>query len=242
MNNIIQVRDLIAEYEGNRVLNKVSINVPKSKIFVILGGSGCGKTTLLKHIIGLLYPVSGSIKLFGKETVGMEEKEFERILLRCGMLFQEGALLNSLSIRENLAISLRQHTNLSEELIQRLVRTKLHLVELDQAIDLYPSELSGGMKKRAAMARSIALDPDILFCDEPSAGLDPITAAAIDNLLIKLKEQLNMTIVAVTHVIDSVRRIADEIIFLDNGKVLFSGTFEQAEKSEVPQIKRFLEV
>lgn len=239
MDNIIQVKDLITEYQEKRILDRVNVSVPKGKIFVILGGSGCGKTTLLKHIIGLLFPVSGSIKLFGEEIVGMEEDDFEKILTRCGMLFQAGALLNSLTIRENVAIPLRQHTNLSEELIDRIIRIKLHLVELDHAIDLHPSELSGGMQKRAALARSLALDPDILFCDEPSAGLDPITSAAIDKLLIKLKTQLDMTIVVVTHVIESVRRIADEIIFLDKGKVLFSGSFSEAEKSDIPQLQSF---
>lgn len=239
MDNIIEVKDLITEYQEKRILDRVNVSVPKGKIFVILVGSGCGKTTLLKHIIGLLFPVSGSIKLFGEEIVGMEEDDFDKILTRCGMLFQAGALLNSLTIRENVAIPLRQHTNLSEELIDRIIRIKLHLVELDHAIDLHPSELSGGMQKRAALARSLALDPDILFCDEPSAGLDPITSAAIDKLLIKLKTQLDMTIVVVTHVIESVRRIADEIIFLDKGKVLFSGSFSEAEKSDIPQLQSF---
>lgn len=241
MKYIIEVKDLITEYNGERILDGVRLNIEPGSIFAILGGSGCGKTTLLKHIIGLLYPVSGSIKIFGKETVGMEEADFEKILEKCGMLFQEGALLNSITVGENISIPLRQHTDLDEDIIQRVVRTKLHLVELDYALHLYPSELSGGMKKRVALARAIAMDPEILFCDEPSAGLDPITTREIDNLLKKLQEQLDMTIVAVTHVIDSVRRIADEIVFLHDGKVLFTGSFEQAEKSNNPQIKKFLE-
>lgn len=239
MSSIIEVKDLITEYNGERILDGVSVDVKKGSIFVILGGSGCGKTTLLKHIIGLLFPVSGSIKVFGQEIVGMEEKKFEEILENCGMLFQEGALLNSLSVGENIAIPLRQHTDLDEEIIQRVVRTKLHLVELDYALNLSPSELSGGMKKRVALARAIALDPKILFCDEPSAGLDPVTTREIDKLLMKLRDQLDMTIVAVTHVVDSVRRIADEIIFLDDGKVMFTGSFDKAEKSDIPQIKKF---
>ncbi|MBS3742041.1 MAG: ATP-binding cassette domain-containing protein [Candidatus Cloacimonetes bacterium] len=241
MSKIIEVNDLITEYNGERILDGVSLSIDSGSIFAILGGSGCGKTTLLKHIIGLLYPVSGSIKIFGRETVGMEEKKFEQILEKCGMLFQEGALLNSLSVKENIAIPLRQHTYLDEDIIQRVVRTKLHLVELDYALNLYPSELSGGMKKRVAMARAIAMDPKILFCDEPSAGLDPVTTREIDNLLNKLREQLDMTIVAVTHVIDSVRRIADEIVFLHDGQILFTGSFEEATKSDIPQIKEFFQ-
>ncbi len=239
MNSIIEVKDLITEYNGVRILDGISVEIKKGSIFVILGGSGCGKTTLLKHIIGLLSPVFGSIKMFGQEIVGLEEKQFKSLLEQCGMLFQAGALLNSLTVGENIAIPLRQHTNLEEELIQRVVRTKLHLVELDYALNLSPSELSGGMKKRVAMARAIALDPKILFCDEPSAGLDPITTREIDKLLIKLRDQLDMTIVAVTHVIESVRRIADEIVFLHDGKIMFSGSFDKAKKSNIPQIKEF---
>ncbi|MCK4338759.1 MAG: ATP-binding cassette domain-containing protein, partial [Candidatus Cloacimonetes bacterium] len=152
---------------------------------------------------------------------------------------QNGALLNSLTIRENVAIPLRQHTNLSEPLIQRLVRTKLHLVELDEAIDMSPAQLSGGMRKRAALARAIALDPIVLFCDEPTAGLDPVTSEAIDSLIKKLNTQLNMTIVVITHELASIHRIADRIVFLDKGEVLYFGKLENAKNSKMSQINNF---
>jgi phospholipid/cholesterol/gamma-HCH transport system ATP-binding protein len=238
---IIEVQNLTTEFDGKRILNSVSMDVIENEILVILGGSGCGKTTLLKHIIGLHTPVSGSIKIFNKEIIGMDEVEFENILKKVGVLFQNGALLNSLSVRENVAIPLRQHTNLSEPVIQRLVRIKLHLVELDEAIDMFPSQLSGGMRKRAALARAIALDPVVLFCDEPTAGLDPVTAASIDELIRKLNLQLNMTIIVITHELASINRIADKVVFLDNGEVLFWGKFEDAKKSDIPQIVNFFE-
>lgn len=236
---VIEVRNLITEFDEKRILDNVSLDVVEDEVMVILGGSGCGKTTLLKHIIGLHSPVSGSIKIFDKEIIGMDEVDLENILKRVGVLFQNGALLNSLTIRENVAIPLRQHTNLSEPLIQRLVRTKLHLVELDEAIDMSPAQLSGGMRKRAALARSIALDPLILFCDEPTAGLDPVTSEAIDSLIKKLNIQLNMSIVVITHELASIHRIADRIVFLDKGEVLYFGKLENAKNSKISQINNF---
>jgi len=242
MNNIIEVKDLVTEYDGRRILDGISINIKENEVFIILGGSGCGKTTLLKHIIGLLEPVSGSIKVFGKEITTMEEEDFEEILMKCGVLFQNGALLNSLTIGQNVAIPIEQHTDFKRALIDRMIKTKLKLVELGNAADLSPAELSGGMRKRAALARAIALDPQILFCDEPSAGLDPITSAAIDSLLLKLKEQLNMTIVVVTHELVSIHRIADRIVFLDKGKALFVGTLKEALDCDIKEIQEFFSV
>ncbi len=172
----------------------------------------------------------------------MDEPEFDSILSRVGMLFQNGALLNSISISENVSIPLEQHTKLSTEIMEKMIRVKLNLVNLGHAENLFPSELSGGMKKRAALARAIALDPDILFCDEPSAGLDPITSAALDELILKLKNLLKMTIVIVTHELASIHRIADKIIFLDEGKVLFTGSLKDAMKSKVPEIETFFRV
>ncbi|MCD6330064.1 MAG: ATP-binding cassette domain-containing protein [Candidatus Cloacimonetes bacterium] len=242
MEKIIKIKDLITEYDGRRILDGITLDIKENEVFIILGGSGCGKTTLLKHIIGLLKPVSGSIEVFDQEIVGMEEEDLDEILMKCGVLFQNGALLNSLSVGENVAIPLEQHSNLDRELINRIIETKLNLVELAHAMYLSPAELSGGMKKRAALARAIALDPLILFCDEPSAGLDPITSKAIDDLLLQLKRQLNMTIVVVTHELASIHRIADRIVFLDQGKALFVGTLKEALASDIKEIREFFTV
>ncbi len=239
MNPIIQVRNLTAQYDEEIVLDDVSIDVYPNEIAIILGKSGCGKTTLLKNIIRLYQPSSGTIEILGQDVTWMEEIEFNKILRKIGVLFQNGALLNSLTVADNIAIPLEQHTDLPPSLIRRLVREKLHLVELDNAGSLLPSQLSGGMRKRAALARAIALDPLILFGDEPTAGLDPVTAAALDQLLLKLRRLLNMTLVIVTHELTSIQRIADRIIFLDRGKVIFQGTLDAAKQSSISTIQRF---
>jgi phospholipid/cholesterol/gamma-HCH transport system ATP-binding protein len=239
MEPIIRVRELVAKYKEKTILENINIDIFPNEITVILGKSGCGKTTLLKNIIRLYQPHSGRIEIFGEDVTFMEEKEFNKILTRIGMLFQNGALLNSITVGENIAIPLEQHTDLPASIIRRLVRKKLNLVDLDHAMYLYPSQLSGGMRKRAALARAISLDPKILFCDEPSAGLDPVTAIGLDRLLLKLRDLLKMTLVLVTHELASIRRIADRIIFLENGQVLFYGKFEDALSSDIPAIRDF---
>ncbi len=239
MEPIIRVKNLTTQFDGRIILDDISVDFYPNEITVILGKSGCGKTTLLKHIIKLYHPTSGSIEIMGQDVTWMEEAPFNEILRKIGVLFQNGALLNSITVGDNISIPLEQHTDLPPAIIQRLVRTKLHLVELDHAINLFPSQLSGGMRKRASLARAIALDPVILFGDEPSAGLDPVTAGALDKLLFNLRDILNMTLVVVTHELASIRRIADRIVFLDEGKVLFQGKLEDAEKSDVPAIRDF---
>ncbi len=239
MHPIIQVKNLTVQYDQKIILDDITIDIYPNEITVILGKSGCGKTTLLKNIIKLYQPTSGSVEIFDQDITWMEENEFNKILRKIGVVFQNGALLNSLTVEENIAIPLEQHTNLPPTLIQRLVQTKLHLVELDHAIHLFPSQLSGGMRKRAALARAIALDPVILFGDEPTAGLDPVTAAALDHLLVKLRDILNMTLVIVTHELASIHRIADRIIFIDQGRVLYQGKLREAKSLPVPAIQRF---
>ena len=236
---LVEVEHVTAGFEGSIVLDDVSMNAHKHDITVILGASGCGKTTLLKNIIRLYQPRSGSIRLFGQEITTMDDPEFDRILEKIGVLFQNGALLNSIPISENIAIPIKQHTFLSPRLVERLVRIKLDLVGLQKAASRLPSQLSGGMRKRAALARSIALDPPLLFCDEPTAGLDPVTADSLDRLILNMRDQLGMTIVVVTHEISSIRRIADRIVFMDAGKILFTGTLQEARQAGIEKIDHF---
>jgi phospholipid/cholesterol/gamma-HCH transport system ATP-binding protein len=237
--NVIEIKGLVARYDDKTVLEDINLEIKKGEIFVILGSSGGGKTTLLKHIVGLLKPSEGEIKIFGKVTNGMEVEDLEQILKRIGMLFQGGALINSMEVWENVAMPLEQHTKLNTDVIRTLVKQKLSLVNLSQAYRLFPSELSGGMKKRVALARAISMDPEILFFDEPSAGLDPITAMELDELIIDLKNKLGITLVIVTHELESIKRIADRIIYLQKGKNAFCGTLDEAKKADIDEINKF---
>jgi phospholipid/cholesterol/gamma-HCH transport system ATP-binding protein len=236
---IIKVEHIYSGYQDRDILSNISLEVFPNEVLVILGVSGCGKTTLLKHLIGLMRPKRGNIEILGQNLIAADEHEQRNILKQIGVLFQNGALLNSLPLSENLAIPLQQHTSLSDEIITQLVKVKLGLVGLEYAYDYFPAQLSGGMRKRAALARALALDPVILFADEPGAGLDPVTAASLDHLLLTLKEQLGMTLVVVTHEVGSIRRIASRILYLHEGEVLFSGSLADALATDIPQLANF---
>jgi len=239
---IIRTKDLCARYGDQNILTDISVDIYPNKVTVILGGSGCGKTTLIRNILRLEEPVSGSVTYWGDEVTGMDSEQFNGYLKRIGVLFQNGALMNSLSVFENIGIPLEQHTKLPMTLRRRMIRTKLSLVDLGHTEHLLPAELSGGMKKRAALARAIIMDPEILICDEPSAGLDPQTSANLDELILDLKEKLHMTIIIVTHELASIHRIADQIIFLDGGRVLFQGSLSAAKQAKIAKIDNFFEV
>jgi phospholipid/cholesterol/gamma-HCH transport system ATP-binding protein len=227
--SIIQIENVSVRYGIRAVLDNVSMSVSPSEIRVILGPSGCGKTTLLKTMVGLLTPFSGTVKLFGRTLGELDSQESMALLRRVGILFQNGALLGSLTVSENVALPLEMHTTLGPELINEIVALKLSQVGLSDAAGLLPQELSGGMRKRAALARALVLDPPLLFCDEPSAGLDPVTAAGLDELLLTLRRQLSITIVVVTHELASIKMIADNVVFLHDGRVLYQGNLDKAE-------------
>jgi phospholipid/cholesterol/gamma-HCH transport system ATP-binding protein len=221
---VIEVENLIVKYGERVVLNNINTKIAASEIRVILGTSGCGKTTLLKTLVGLLEPDQGTVKLFGKEIKDADSPETADILKHVGVLFQNGALLGSLTVGENVALPLQMHTVLPRGLMREIVQLKLTQVDLPGTYNLMPQELSGGMRKRAALARALVLDPPLVFCDEPSAGLDPVTSAGLDDLLLRLRENLGITILVVTHELSSIRTIADNVVFLHDGVVLFDGS------------------
>ncbi len=239
---VVEVRRLYAAFDNTVVLSDVSFSAYKGEVTVILGGSGSGKTTLLKHLLAL-YPVErGFVSVLGKDVATLREAEQVELYLQMGVFYQSGALLNSLTVAENIALPLTQHSTLPKELIDEIVHMKLGLVNLSHAFHLYPSQLSGGMMKRVALARAIVMDPPILFCDEPGAGLDPVSLESLDNLILNLKNKLGMTVVMVTHEVSSILRTADRIVFLDKGMVALEGELTKALHSEVPAVKEFFSV
>ncbi len=212
---IIQVRDLVARYGEDTILNRISFDVRRGEILVIVGGSGCGKSTLLKHLIGLYQPHSGQVVIDGDDITTCNEKTFQKILRKIGVLYQSSALLGSMTIAENIALPIKEYTELSKRSVDTMVKMKLNLVNLNGYENYLPSEISGGMKKRAGLARAMALNPRILFFDEPSAGLDPISSAELDNLIISINKNLETTVVIVTHELQSIFTVAHRVIMLD---------------------------
>jgi len=214
------VRDLVCRFGEQTVLDGVDMDVYDGEILVIMGGSGSGKSTLLRHMIGTFIPDSGTVKVFGEDLAQLDEHGMNKVRRQFGILFQSGALFNSMSVADNIALSLREHTDLDSDIIKFIVKIKLEQVGLREASEKFPSQISGGMKKRAGLARALALDPKLLFYDEPSAGLDPVTSATIDQLILDLAKKAGATSVVVTHDMDSAFVIADRMAMLDKGKML----------------------
>jgi phospholipid/cholesterol/gamma-HCH transport system ATP-binding protein len=212
------------------VLNGINLDIHEGETMVIMGGSGCGKSTLLRHLIGSLKPTSGTIKLFGHDLSSLDEAGLDKVRSYFGILFQSGALFNSMTVAENVALPLREHTELDGTTIDIMVKIKLEQVGLREHAEKFPSQISGGMKKRAGLARALALDPRILFYDEPSAGLDPVTSAEIDQLMLDLTRKLGVTSVVVTHEMDSAFTIADRMVMLDKGRCLKIAKREDYER------------
>ncbi|MGN6625807.1 MAG: ABC transporter ATP-binding protein [Tepidisphaeraceae bacterium] len=237
---IIKVDKATKIYGSRPVLDQIELDVAPGETLVIMGGSGSGKSTLLRMMIGSIPIDAGDIVVMGKCLCGMSGRELDAYRKSIGILFQSGALYNSMTLAENVALPLREHTDLSDNTIEILVKIKLELVGLREHASKLPSEISGGMKKRAGLARALALDPKILFYDEPSAGLDPVTSAEIDELIIKLNKVLGVTSVVVTHEMDSAFRIADRMVLLNHGKFVVSGTPEQMRASEDPLVHQFI--
>jgi len=217
---LISVKNLVKRFDGRTVLDGINLDVMPGEIMVIMGGSGSGKSTLLRHMIGSLTPDEGEVSLFGQNLARLNDEGMNKVRKKFGILFQSGALFQSMTIAENVALPLQEHTTLDQNIINIQVKIKLELVGLREHADKYPAQISGGMKKRAGLARALALDPRILFYDEPSAGLDPVTSAGIDRLIMDLTKKLGVTSVVVTHDMDSAFTIADRMAMLDKGKML----------------------
>ncbi len=237
----IVVKDLRVNYGDREILHGINFEAPAGETLVILGGSGSGKSTLLRTLVGLEQPTHGEIWIGDRNFPSMNEAERDELRKKMGMSFQGGALFGSMTVGENVALPLREHTQLDDSTIQIIVRLKLDQVGLSGFQNYMPAQLSGGMKKRAAIARALAMDPEMLFFDEPSAGLDPIIAAGIDELILKLKKTFHMTIIVVTHELASAFLIADRMILIDKGNIVADGTTEQLRASSQPRVRQFLD-
>jgi len=234
------VKNVVTQFGLNRVHDGVSLHVDQGEIYGLLGGSGSGKTTLLKEMIMLLEPKAGEITILGQNILTSSNKDKDYLRRQWGVLFQNGALFSSLTVAENVAISLKEYTDIPAYLLSDIVSMKISMVGLPPHVgSLYPAELSGGMIKRASLARALAMDPKLLFLDEPTSGLDPVGAAAFDQLILQLRDMLELTIVMVTHDLDSIWTTVDRLAVLGDKKVIVEGTLDDVNRSEHPDIKAF---
>ncbi|OIQ49526.1 putative ABC transporter ATP-binding protein [Pseudodesulfovibrio hydrargyri] len=237
----IRLENLTVGYGETPVVKDLNIEFPGGKLSMIVGGSGCGKSTVLKHILGLHPVMGGRILMDGHDLGALTARQAHCMRQRTGVLFQDGALLGSLRLKDNVALPLREHTRLKEAEIMRIVQDRLELVGLGHALDLFPNELSGGMRKRAGLARALVMDPQVLFCDEPTSGLDPVLSAELDQLLLEMMCHFDMTMVVVTHDLASMRGLADFVVILGEHRCLYQGTIEELEKTTDPYLRRFLD-
>ena len=237
---VVEVEGLEAAYGDRRILHGIDFRVARGEIRVIMGGSGSGKSTLLRHLLGLNRPVAGSVRLFGRDINRIGSRELQELRRRIGVSFQGGALFNSMTVLENVMFPLREHARLDEQTMRIMARMKMEVVNLAGFDDFMPAQLSGGMIKRAALARALVMDPQLLFFDEPSAGLDPVVSAELDDLILRLRDTLGITIVVVTHELDSAFKIADTITVLDRGHILMTGQREAVRRADDARIQALL--
>jgi len=237
----IEVLGLVTHYGERMILKGIDFDVRPSEIMVIMGGSGSGKSTLMRHLLALEAATSGSVEVLGEDIARLGTRARAELSKKIGVAFQSGALFSSLTVGENIQLPLAEHTKLDAATMAIMTRMKLEVVDLAGFEDLMPSELSGGMIKRAALARAIIMDPKILFCDEPSAGLDPVVAAQLDDLILRLRDAMQMSIVVVTHELESAFKIADRITILDEGKILKVGTVDEIKNSDNERMQNILQ-
>jgi phospholipid/cholesterol/gamma-HCH transport system ATP-binding protein len=238
---MIACENLWKRFQAKSVLEGINVKVERGKTLVVIGQSGCGKSVLLKHFVGLLLPDRGRVLVEGEDITQMKRKNLFRVRMRFGMVFQGSALFDSLTVGENVCLALKEHTEKSDEEIEAIGREKLRMVGLDGVMDKMPAELSGGMKKRVSIARAIAMNPACVLYDEPTTGLDPIMADVINNLIVKLKQELRITSVVVTHDIQSAYKVADTIAMLHDGRIIFTGTPSEVSQSGNETLRQFIE-
>ena len=238
---MIRIRDLKKKLGSKQVLDGVDLDIPMGKTVVVMGRSGTGKSVLFKHIIGLMQPDSGTVEVDGTQLVGLKERELNDVRKRFGLLFQGGALFDSLTVGENVGMPLREHTKLSEPEIRKRVAERLEWVGLSGVEEMKPASLSGGMRKRVGLARALAMDPECILYDEPTTGLDPITADVINQLIREMQKRLHVTSVVVTHDIKSAYAVADRIVLLYQGRVMYDGTVEETRRTDDAMMRQFIE-